>query len=69
MAKRAEYVSKDYHKPSDDIKADWDLSGAAEDVQFYFAIGYRVANASKWPEWKPGNEFRAAREKSVKDGR
>ena len=66
MQKRAEYVANDYHKPSDDIKAGWDMSGAAEDLQFYFAIGYRVANASKYPEWKPGNEFRAIREKSMK---
>ncbi len=66
MQKRAEYVANDYHKPSDDIKAAWDLSGAAEDVQFYFAIGYRVAMAARWPEWKPGNEFRTTREKSLK---
>ena len=66
MQKRTEYVANDYHKPSDDIKAAWDMSGAAEDVQFYFAIGYRVAMTPKWPEWKPGNEFRATREKSLK---
>jgi len=66
MTKRAEYVANDYHKPSDEIKADWDLSGGAEDVQFYFAIGYRVANAAKWPEWKAGNEFKAIRDASLK---
>ncbi|MHB1312453.1 MAG: M20/M25/M40 family metallo-hydrolase [Gemmatimonadaceae bacterium] len=66
MQKRDEYVTNDYHKPSDEIKAAWDMSGAAEDVQFYFTIGYRVAMASKWPEWKPGNEFRATREQSLK---
>jgi hypothetical protein len=26
----------------------------------------RVANASAWPEWKPGNEFRAVREARLK---
>jgi Zn-dependent M28 family amino/carboxypeptidase len=66
MTKRAEYVANDYHKPTDDIKAAWDMSGAAEDVQFYFTIGYRVAMTAKWPEWKAGNEFRATREKSLK---
>jgi Zn-dependent M28 family amino/carboxypeptidase len=66
MQKRAEYVANDYHKPSDDIKAAWDLSGAALDVQFYYRIGYRVANAPTWPAWKPGNEFRATREESLK---
>jgi Zn-dependent M28 family amino/carboxypeptidase len=66
MQKRAEYTTNHYHKPSDDIKPDWDLSGAAQDAQLYYAIGYRVANAAKWPEWKPGNEFKATREASLK---
>lgn len=64
--KRDEFTTNDYHKPSDDIKAGWDLSGAAEDLRFDLAIGYRVAGAGKFPEWKPGNEFRATREKSLK---
>jgi len=64
--KRDEYNEKDYHGPSDEIKPDWDLSGAAEDAQLLLAVGYRVANADKFPEWKPGNEFKAIREKSLK---
>src|SRR5262245_65559377 len=31
-------------------------------LKVFFAIGYRVAQASKFPEWKPGNEFKAIRE-------
>jgi Zn-dependent M28 family amino/carboxypeptidase len=61
-----EYEQKYYHQPSDDIKPDWDLSGAAEDAQLLFAVGYRVANADKFPEWKRGNEFRAKREEMLK---
>lgn len=64
--KNAEYVAENYHKPSDDIKPDWDLSGAVQDAQFYYRIGYRVAIAPTWPAWKPGNEFRAVREASLK---
>ena len=60
--KRDEYTEKDYHGPSDEIKPDWDLSGAAEDAQLLLGVGYRVANADKFPEWKPGNEFKAKRE-------
>jgi hypothetical protein len=30
------------------------------------AVGYRVANADRFPEWRPGNEFRAIRDKSLK---
>jgi hypothetical protein len=25
-------------------------------------VGYRVANADRFPEWKPGNEFKAKRD-------
>jgi Zn-dependent M28 family amino/carboxypeptidase len=64
--KRDEYTNKDYHAPSDEVKPDWDLSGAAEDGQLLFAVGYRVANADKFPEWKAGNEFKAVRDKMLK---
>jgi Zn-dependent M28 family amino/carboxypeptidase len=61
-AKRDEYTEKDYHAPSDQVKPDWDLSGAVEDAQLLLAVGYRVANADRLPEWKPGNEFKAKRD-------
>ena len=64
--KRDEYTNNDYHAPSDEIKPDWDLTGAADDAELLFAVGYRVANAAKMPEWKPGNEFKAKREESLK---
>ena len=64
--KRDEYTNNDYHAPSDQIKPDWDLTGAVDDAQLLLAVGYRVANASKMPEWKPGNEFKAKREESLK---
>jgi Zn-dependent M28 family amino/carboxypeptidase len=64
--KRDEYTEHDYHAPSDEIKPEWDLSGAVEDAQLLLAVGYRVANADKFPEWKPGNEFRAKREAMLK---
>jgi Zn-dependent M28 family amino/carboxypeptidase len=65
QAKRTEYTNVDYHQPSDEVKPDWDLGGALEDSQVLFLVGYRVANADKIPEWKPGNEFRATREKML----
>jgi Zn-dependent M28 family amino/carboxypeptidase len=62
LQKRAEYTANDYHKPTDEIKPDWDLSGAVEDGQMLFHVGYRVAQSSVWPKWKPGTEFKAKRE-------
>lgn len=67
LQKRQEYTANDYHKPSDEIKPDWDLSGAVEDVQLFFTIGLRVANTAKYPQWKPGNEFKAKRDAMLKE--
>src|SRR5215813_575006 len=53
-----EYDSTDYHQVTDEVKPDWDLSGAVQDVQLVFEVGYEVANGDKFPEWKSGNEFR-----------
>jgi Zn-dependent M28 family amino/carboxypeptidase len=67
--KRAEYTANDYHKPADEIKPDWDLSGAIEDARLFFQIGWDVANTRVWPAWKPGTEFKAKREESLKQNR
>jgi Zn-dependent M28 family amino/carboxypeptidase len=64
--KRDEYTSKDYHKVSDEIKPDWDLTGAIDDAQLLTMIGYRVAQTVKYPEWKAGTEFKAKRDESLK---
>ena len=56
--KRDEYTAKHYHQPSDQVDPAWDLSGAVQDVQLLFEVGYQVANGDKFPEWKAGREFR-----------
>ena len=60
--KREEYVANDYHKPSDDMKTDWDLSGGVEDVKLLFETGWRILQGPTWPEWKAGTEFKSIRE-------
>jgi Zn-dependent M28 family amino/carboxypeptidase len=60
--KRDEYTEHDYHNVTDEVKPDWDLSGAVEDVQLLFTVGYKVAQGDKYPEWKPGTEFKAKRD-------
>jgi Zn-dependent M28 family amino/carboxypeptidase len=57
-----EYDSTDYHQVTDEVRPDWDLSGAVQDVQLLFEVGYQVANGDKFPEWKSGNEFKAKRD-------
>jgi len=53
-----EFDSTDYHQVTDEVHRDWDLSGAVQDVQLLFEVGYEVANGDKFPEWKSGSEFR-----------
>jgi Zn-dependent M28 family amino/carboxypeptidase len=64
--KQDEYTQKDYHKVSDEVKADWDLAGAAEDLKVILEVGYRVAQDDRFPEWKSDSEFRARREAMLK---
>jgi hypothetical protein len=62
MQKREEYTNNDYHKPSDEVKPDWDLSGAVDDVRVLFRVGDKVAQTDALPQWKPGTEFKARRD-------
>ena len=60
--KREEYTANDYHAVSDEVKLDWDLSGAAEDLTFFYRFGARLAAGDEWPAWSETSEFRAIRE-------
>jgi Zn-dependent M28 family amino/carboxypeptidase len=56
--KKDDYTAHHYHQVSDEVDPNWDLSGAVQDVQLLFEVGYQVANGDKLPEWKAGSEFR-----------
>jgi hypothetical protein len=60
-----EFEAKHYHQVSDELRDDWDFSGAVEDAQFLLYLGEKVANASALPAWRPGDEFEAARKKAL----
>ena len=53
-----EYTAKRYHKPSDKFDPSWDMKAAADDAAALLEVALAVANSDKWPEWKPGTEFR-----------
>ena len=63
--KKKEYDDRDYHQPSDELRPDWDFSGAVEDARFSFYLGLKAANEAAMPTWRPGDEFEAARKKSL----
>lgn len=58
----AEYVAKHYHSPSDEYRDDWDLSGAVEDLELYYATGRMLTDSDSWPNWREGTEFKEARD-------
>jgi Zn-dependent M28 family amino/carboxypeptidase len=61
------FEAKDYHQVSDELRPEWDFSGAVEDAQLLFYLGVKVANATALPAWRPGDEFEAARKKALAD--
>lgn len=60
-----EYYARIYHSPADEYREDWDCSGYPVLLKFAFGIGLEVANSDALPTWLPGDEFRAARDKSA----
>jgi Zn-dependent M28 family amino/carboxypeptidase len=59
-----DYIAKRYHKPADEYDPKADFGGALEDLALLYQVGYRLSRESSWPNWHPGNEFRAARDQS-----
>jgi Zn-dependent M28 family amino/carboxypeptidase len=60
----AEYVGNCYHQTCDAWSEDWDLRGAVMDIELFHTMVRDLGNSRRWPEWKPGSEFRAVREGS-----
>jgi Zn-dependent M28 family amino/carboxypeptidase len=59
------YVRDKYHQPADEFDPNWDLTGMSQDLAILYDLGTRLANSREWPEWKPGSEFKAARDKTA----
>jgi Zn-dependent M28 family amino/carboxypeptidase len=67
--KKDDYTAHHYHQVSDEVDPNWDLSGAVQDIQLLFEVGYQVANGDKFPEWRPESEFKAKRKSMLKKDR
>ena len=55
----------DYHKPSDEWSADWNLTSAVENLTLLYHLGLDLANSEDWPGWKPTSEFASVRARSA----
>jgi Zn-dependent M28 family amino/carboxypeptidase len=63
--KGQEFLQRDYHRPSDEVKPEWDLSGAVEDLKLLFDVGCRIAATDPYPQWRAGSEFKAVRDRML----
>ena len=60
-----DYIGNCYHQTCDAWDPDWDLRGAAEDMELLQAIIEDLGNSRRWPQWNAGSEFKAIRDKSA----
>jgi hypothetical protein len=59
-----DYTDHRYHQPSDQYKANFDLSGAVQLSDIVLDFARTLANDSQWPTWNADAEFkRSARRK------
>ena len=63
LAWERDYRDRRYHKPADEFDPDWDFRGVAEDLELLYVVGRYLADGEAWPNWYPGNEFRAIRDR------
>lgn len=59
------YTGQCYHQACDAWGPDWNLDGAVQDIELVGLIGAELANSARWPQWKPGSEFKAIRDKAM----
>lgn len=66
LAQRKNYVTDYYHKVNDEFDPKWDLRGSQQDLFLFYQVGLEVANSQSWPNWLQGKEFKAIRDKSLR---
>ena len=58
-----DYTDHRYHKPGDEYDAaTWNVDGIVQDLDAVYSVGDLLANSGQWPNWYPGNPFKAARD-------
>ena len=61
----SEFTANCYHQACDAWSPSWDLRGAAQEADMFYAIGSRLANSREWPQWSPSSEFAKVRAQSA----
>ena len=66
QAQVKDYRDKRYHQAGDEYDPSWDFSAAVQMGQLAYWLGAEAANLPELPNWLEGEEFKAARDKSLK---
>lgn len=59
-----DYIDNKYHNQNDAWDPDWDLRGAAQDVELFLDMTRDLGNSAEWPALKSTSEFKDIREES-----
>ncbi len=62
-----EFTATRYHRPSDEYSPEMDFRGDAEMAKFGFILGWQALSSAP-VNWKAGDEFSAARKRSLSGG-
>ncbi len=63
-----DFTAHDYHNFTDNYHADWDFAGNAKLDRFGMDLGWQALTAPNTINWKPKDEFEAARKASLELG-
>ncbi|GHA84723.1 peptidase [Algimonas arctica] len=59
------YIDNRYHNQNDAWDSNWDLRGAAQDVELFLDMTRELGNSEAWPALKATSEFKRIREASA----
>lgn len=59
------YIDNRYHNQNDAWDANWNLDGAAQDVELFLDMTRSLGNSDVWPELKSTSEFKRLRDASA----
>jgi Zn-dependent M28 family amino/carboxypeptidase len=59
------FTTNCYHQTCDAWSPTWNLEGAAQEAELFYAIGARLANSREWPQWNASSEFAKVRAQSA----
>ena len=61
----SDFTGTCYHQTCDAWSPNWNLEGAKQEAELFYAIGARLANNREWPQWNPSSEFAKVRAESA----